>query len=280
MQADTPLSEKKAGLIGMVTGDGCLYKSLISYVNKELELVQKFRCLMKEVYGITPSLEKSFSSNAFLSRVARKSVAEDLRKYCESYKAENWRVPKQIFEASKTAQASYLQALFDDDGTTGKREIRLISINLEALKQMRVLLEDSFGIGCQIYRRSDKNCYHLSIYGRENMKKFADNIGFYLKEKLDKLNALLERYNWMHKGWRKQPMLDMIIQNLAFGPASTSQIKTLVDRRGQTVWMHLIKLEKSGKVVRVGTTDNGSVVWALSIKKRANSNHSRSSEMS
>jgi len=266
MQADMALSEKKAGLIGMVTGDGCLYKSLISYANKELELVQKFRCLMKEVYGITPSLEKSFSSNAFLSRVTRKYVAEDLRKYCESYKAENWRVPKQIFDASKIAQASYLQALFDDDGAMGKREIRLISINLEALKQVRALLEGSFGIECQIYQRSDKNCYHLSIYGRENLKKFADNIGFYLKEKLDKLNALLEKYNWMHKGWRKQPTLDMIIRNLALRPASTSQIRTFVNRRGQTVWAHLIKLERKGKVVRVGTTDNGSVVWGLSSK--------------
>jgi len=277
MQADTPLSEKKAGLIGMVTGDGCLYKSLISYANKELELVQKFRRLMKEVYGITPSSEKSYASNAFLSRITRKSIAEDLRKYCESYKAENWRVPKQIFEASKKAQASYLQALFDDDGTIGKREIRLISINLEALKQVRALLEGSFGVGCQIYQRSDKNCYHLSIYGRENMKKFADNIGFYLKEKLDKLNALLEKYNWMHKGWRKQSTLNMIIQNLVLGPASTSQIRTFVNRRGQTVWAHLIRLERNGKVVRVGTTDNGSIVWALLSKKRVNSNPCRSS---
>jgi hypothetical protein len=52
------------------------------------------------------------------------------------------------------------------------------------------------------------------------------------------------------------------------GPASTSQIKTFVNRRGQTVWTHLIKLERNGKVVRVGTTDNGSIVWALSKNKR------------
>ncbi len=259
---DNGLSVEKASLIGMITGDGCLYKSQLLYVNNNLTLVKKFARLVKKVYGAN-TRQTRCKSNAFMSRIVRKSIAEDLKEYCRSFKSCDWEVPKQIFASAKVAKAAYVRALFDDDGTIGKREIRLISINERALNQLRVLLHEMFNIHSYVYPRCDGGGYHLSIYGKENMKRFANAISFSSGLKRKKLRSLLDTYNWLWKGWQKQPTVELILQELAGGPVSTSKLMCKVERRNQTVWTHLQKLEKKGMVVRIGTTKRGSIVWCL-----------------
>lgn len=171
------LSVEKASLIGMISGDGCLYKTQILYVVKDLAQVKKFAHLMEMVYNVKPRLTRR-QSNVYMSRIVRKHIAEDLRRYCGSFKAQDWRIPPQILTSSKEAKAAYVSALFDDDGTVGKREIRLISINQRALNQLQEFLQKTFGICSYVYPRCDGKGYHLSIYGKENMKKFASEMGF------------------------------------------------------------------------------------------------------
>jgi len=116
------------------------------------------------------------------------------------------RVPEGIFTASEETQRGFLQALFSADGhVSGTREeglsVRLTSVSEELLKGVQRLLLN-FGIASVI--RNSRPAYHELIISGDNLKRFADEIGFLsegkqraLEEKLAGCNGEADRETFL-----------------------------------------------------------------------------------
>lgn len=190
------LGPEKARLIAHLIGDGCVYKCRTDYNIKydiiDEELLNQFISDFNEVYGIKipVRMKKSGKTDKMLPylRVRSKLAFDDLKKYCD-YLSRTWSVPNQIFAASYKIKKEFLMALYDDEGSVipyGKSVIiRLYSINLSGLKQVRKLL-DEFGIKTKIQEGFGlkRNVYSLTT---KEINSFYEKLGFYCVRKQKKL---------------------------------------------------------------------------------------------
>ncbi len=98
---------------------------------------------------------------------------------------------RNILTKDKNFQIGFLQGIFDAEGTVHNKRysIRIASKKLVIIELIRDLLE-KFNIKTgKIYH--DKTAIILPLYGKENLKKFNDVIGFRHKEKKAKLEKLI-----------------------------------------------------------------------------------------
>lgn len=102
-------------------------------------------------------------------------------------------------EATDEFLSGFLSALFSADGTVGKVNIQLASVNKSLLLQVRSILS-KFGItsGISLLRKADsgkyttRDCYRLSITGKSNLDKFYKYIGFVSDAKQKRLQEIVE----------------------------------------------------------------------------------------
>ena len=185
----------KARIIARLIGDGSIYpdKYTIKYEVKDLESLSSFSMDFMETYGLDVKRGHNLSGITGkpipFVRVRSKRAYQDLMFY-GSYNSHNWKVPDAIIEANVEAKREFLRALFDDEGTvhSKKRIVRLYSINLLGIMQIQSIIQ-KLGLGSKIYGGfgCKRNVYGLVISGKENLKRFANVIGFGLKRKSDKL---------------------------------------------------------------------------------------------
>lgn len=190
------LSLEKARLIAHLIGDGCVYKCRtdynICYDIIDDGLLQQFVEDFIFVYGIKPkiSIKRSGKTGKLLPnlRIRSKLAYLDLIDYCD-YFSKTWSVPKQIFNSSQKIKKEFLIALYDDEGSVipyGKSVIiRLYSINLSGLKQVRKLLGD-FWIKTKIQKGFGlrRNVYSLTT---KDVNSFYEKLGFYCVRKQKKI---------------------------------------------------------------------------------------------
>jgi len=193
------MTSAKARIIARLMGDGSIYPSkyTIKYEVKDLESLSNFSIDIKNVYGL--DIKHGYNPSGFTGkpipfvRVRSKKAYYDLMRY-GPYDSHNWRAPDAILNASDDIKKEFLKALFDDEGTvhTSKRIVKLYSVNLSGLMQIQSLVQE-FGIRSRIYAGygCKRNVYGLVIVGMENLMKFANEIGFGLMRKMDKLLEIL-----------------------------------------------------------------------------------------
>ncbi|HEX9925620.1 MAG TPA: LAGLIDADG family homing endonuclease, partial [Anaerolineae bacterium] len=125
------------------------------------------------------------------------------------------RVPESVLRSSEAMQCGFLQALFTADGTFqdgGSKggSIRLAANSLELLEGVQCLLLN-FGIASRIYRNRREAGYrnlpdgqgslksywceaqHELVISKQNMLVFADEIGFLMPYKQERLRNYIER---------------------------------------------------------------------------------------
>jgi ribonucleoside-diphosphate reductase alpha chain len=120
-------------------------------------------------------------------------------------------LPAKAFQMSEAFQRGLLQALFTTDGTvTGTAEkgvtVRLTSISTALLKDVQRMLLN-FGVASRIYTERHKeravtirertyqaHADHDLVIGKENVLRFADEIGFMGEAKRNTLNRALATY--------------------------------------------------------------------------------------
>jgi intein/homing endonuclease/uncharacterized protein YbjQ (UPF0145 family) len=98
----------------------------------------------------------------------------------------NKRVPPWVLSSGKETWKSFLQGLFDADGSTYGRRVELSSNSHGLLKTVQTMLL-AFGVVSIVQNKeSNPRCWRLFIYG-ENLRRFAYEVGFGLPRKSNKL---------------------------------------------------------------------------------------------
>lgn len=154
---------------------------------------------MKKVYGIEahdyPKRKEVYGFG--------KEMAYDLSKY-GPFGRYAWRVPFEHLD--KEGAREWLRFYFKGDGTLHKGDlptdisIRAHSVNKQGLEEVRILLENEFGIRSYVYlhprERSEATKNWSDLYELEvpNVRKFRDEIGFVSPEKRGKLDNIIKRF--------------------------------------------------------------------------------------
>lgn len=112
------------------------------------------------------------------------------------------RIPEYVLESDLDYKLSFLRGLFSSDGTiSNNRIIRYTSINIDLIKDIKLLLE-SVGVGSSIIKENNPNSYqgkvskycsyHVKI-SQMNNEYFKDNIGFITEDKQTKISKFSKR---------------------------------------------------------------------------------------
>lgn len=200
----TEVTEDLAFTLGALVAEGSVSdteQQRLSFNNKDYKYYEKVKQgLLKSFPGITVYERdeykgwKEFSLHYrdvldFLYSIGLTPVKSDAKE-----------IPFSILRSSKSAMASFLQGLFEGDGSIqiatdsrhgGKSSnLTYISKSVKLLRQLKIVLLN-FGIMTShliLDPRSDT--YRITLLGMDSKLKFADQIGFFSKRKNKKLEKI------------------------------------------------------------------------------------------
>jgi len=152
-------------------------------------LLQDFSNRFFVIFGVRPIICKDGRA-----RVQSKEIFYKLTKNSSFYSKE-WTLPK----LSKNNLRFWLRAFFDCEAWVevekGKnRRIGMDSINQTGLMKIHNQLSDNFKIDSIIKEKKNGKIFRLCIFGKENLIKFSDEIGFLHPAKKEKLRQAIDSY--------------------------------------------------------------------------------------
>jgi len=210
--------------LGWLIGDGSISspikRATLSFFAEEQYLAPMFAEYVNEMVApLTNSDRKTYtiSANAVKGRAETRVASDRLYQIADEHglAEKKLQVPKAVFQGSENMQRGFVQALFSADGKVFDAEhkgidVRLTSISLELLEGVQKLLLN-FGIASRIYlnRRKAQNrmlpdgkggqklypcqAYHELNISKQNVAVFAEEIGFLVDAKQNKLTNAISR---------------------------------------------------------------------------------------
>ena len=273
------IDENLAAVHAYLCGDGYVIKNpdiqrkkyyMIGLRNTSLVLLEDFQKKFEVVFGKRP-----YVTNEGRCRIGSKESYEELIQEFGSFYSYHWTAPRLGNNLSKI----WLRAFFDCEGwvTCKSRQNRCIGldcVNEKGIFQIKDMLE-KIGIMCKVKKRNTRNIFSLSIFGRENLTKFRDEINFLHPSKRNKLEEVLNdfvNYDWEFPS--DDEGLKDFIGNILINKARVKKDNGVV-RIISNMEKNLIKLQEALNGLfdiesRVGMRKNGLgvVYFEMSINKR------------
>ncbi|GBC97756.1 DNA gyrase subunit A [bacterium HR17] len=233
------LDERLAFLLGALVADGTARKRAIEVTVTPGEFADAFQQVWSQVFP-TCRLHKRLRPRVGLGKqplwrmqIASKQVVAFLHRLGVKGKAKGRVVPPVILRSPSSVVAAFLQALFESGSVVEQSSGTLSRVTLSSgseqlVKQVQVLLL-RFGIASARYFDPDRKEWRLCLEGVENLRLFAERIGFVsetkrraLQEGLTHLSSkVLVRHSLMsllaayarrvaqrHRAWFRQHNLD------------------------------------------------------------------------
>lgn len=196
------LDEDMASLAGLMP-DGSLIKDLMRiyfHQKKDISKIYLFKNILINKFNLNNKVFIRKGHGAIDAYTNSQTLARFLYHILNFSKSdEQTRIPKWIFESPESVKIAYLREAFAMEGTVLKslQEIRLISKDYNFVLDIQKLLSH-LSIISTINKRiggtPPTTQYRLSIYGKNNFRKF-NKIGFSYKFHQERFNKLLEKHN-------------------------------------------------------------------------------------
>ena len=273
---------KLASLLGHILGDGCIKtgEENVYYTNKSKDLIEEFKTIIRELFGISPR-ENFNEKREFYEVYPPKTIARFLV-LCGFPKGEKTKqvltIPDWIKNGSNEIKSSFIRALFDDEGTV-LNNVKNHSIGfgmnkknslLEAHKNfMEDIREILFSIGIQpnpIFVRKqpfDSMSLGFNIFGRYNLIKFLQNVGFSDQIKQQKLIRTIQDFKTHGRNETRVRILETLKEHV---PLSIRELSSIVNPNNDVVWKNLHRLVKEDVVRKIIIHKRGpieKVLWEL-----------------
>jgi len=221
-------SEDFMYFVGLIAGDGSISRSRsetgyggysIRFSNSDETLLEKYTSIITKLFGVNYSISRGNSSRPPDVRFGSKIVAEILRTLGvpESPKSARIAIPDVVLNLPNNLIAAYLRGLFDTDGScnarkSGSSSAQLYTTSKELAEGVQLALL-KFGITGRVRIRprdgvttsftvdgdiktitSSSDMYVVTIYGRGNLTRYYEHIGFTHPKKQDTLVKILNSY--------------------------------------------------------------------------------------
>jgi len=199
---------------------------MIGFRNTNFVLLKDFQERFEKVFGMRPYLIEGQRC-----RIGSREIYEKLTKEFGSFYSWEWTMPK----LNENLTRIWLRAYFDCEGwvTCKSHQNRMIGIdcvNEKGIKQIKEALE-KLDIMAKIKKRNTRNIFSLSIFGRDNLTKFKEKIGFLHPEKREKLEKCIN---------------DFIIYDWVFPSSRDERIKFILE-----LLKNKSRINKSNGVIRI-----------------------------
>jgi hypothetical protein len=152
-------------------------------------LLKDFQKRFEKIFGVRPTIRKEGRCEK-----CSKEIYYKLTKEFTSFYSREWQIPR----LNKKLSCIWLRAFFDCEGwvfnkSHQNRHIGLDSINENGLDDIRNLLDI---LDIRTIKKVVKNgkMYRIFIYGKENLIKFQNKIGFLHPDKKRKLDEAIKDY--------------------------------------------------------------------------------------
>jgi len=161
----------------------------IGFRNTNLSLLKDFQYNFEKVFKVKPRLIEGERCE-----LGSKEIYEKLTKEFGSFYSAEWKIPK----LNKKLNKIWLRSFFDCEAwvfckSHQNRHIGLDSINEEGINEIIRILND---IGIKTIKKINKKrqMFRIFIYGKDNLEKFKDKIGFLHPDKKEKLEKAINDY--------------------------------------------------------------------------------------
>jgi hypothetical protein len=193
------INKKLANLLGHLIADGAEHNNKrFTYANERDELINEVIEEINECFGkIDLHIREEVKRGSKIKIVyIPRIIWIIIKKLHNEFGSKRATVPKLIWESNKIIKASFLRALFDDEGSVyiKEKKIKIKLANLKLISQIKRLLKELLIDTGKIQR--DNNCYLINICGLDDLTRYSNLIGFTHKIKRKKLEALLNSYKY------------------------------------------------------------------------------------
>lgn len=182
------INEDLSAFYGYCIGDGWVSKTRIGYVvsEKDMDVLPKINNIVENIFGIIPYTRKYRGVGRkewlYCSDLNSMTLVSNMKFLARK------RIPEGILLSGNKVVSSFLKWLFEADGSVfdgrrGHRGINLKAKDVELLRDVQILLL-RFGI----HSRINENA--LLIRRGFDIIRFAENIGFVSKRKIETLDIL------------------------------------------------------------------------------------------
>ncbi len=210
------LTKEKAYILGVMCGDGCLWKGFtkkkqvtkitpqmeyhIRLVAIDRDFVDYFAHCIEKVYGVKPSYKYRKTKNinwsdTYTVYCRQKAIFNDIESF-GAFSTKTWRTPSEILNSNKNIISAFLRGFFDSEGTVNpkkyNRYIRADSTNIKGLREIVYLLKKLDIKPTKISK--DRDCYYVSISNIDGLEKFYKYIGFSIRRKFKRLESIIKQY--------------------------------------------------------------------------------------
>jgi len=195
-------TKEKAAINAYLCGDGYIavrkdvnnnVHSEIQIILDNLELCKRVVSLFNTEFNIFPKIRKRKNENCYSVRAENKPVCLHLLSLGK-YKSENWNVPNGL---NREQLKEWIKCFFDCEAyvNTSSKIIQVKSINHDGLKSIKEVLK-GLEINSVLYGpykpKSEKHsAYSMINIPRKELANYNEIIGFYHKEKIKKLNSVI-----------------------------------------------------------------------------------------
>lgn len=210
-------------VLGWLTGDGFIdpIKAELTFYGEDRELAPMFSEATQRVVAGTGEVPNRHYPTSVRTATEERSMvsSERLKRLADGYglTRDDWHVvPRVVYRGTEEMQRGYLQALFTADGTVaGEGGVHGVSVRLNSsypnlLDGVQMLLLN-FGIASHIYLRREERMAPLPdgrggqkeyetkanydlVIGKDNVQRFAEDVGFLSGHKSVKLSRVSENY--------------------------------------------------------------------------------------
>jgi len=196
------LNEDVASLAGLMP-DGSLIRDLMRiyfHQKKDYSKIMLFKRLLEKLFRPKNKIfirDNRGTTDIFINSQTLARFFYHILKVPKS--DEQMRVPEWVFYSPITIKLAYLKQAFAMEGTILKSlyEIRFITKDHKFALDINKLLKQA-EIKSRVKKRiggtHKTTQYRISIYGKENLIRFINNIGFSTKFHIKRTNALLRKY--------------------------------------------------------------------------------------
>jgi hypothetical protein len=192
---------------------------MVGFRNNDPTLLKDFQKRFEKVFNKKPYIVKEGRC-----RIGSKEIYKKLTKQFGSFYSWKWKIPK----LNNKLIAIWLKAYFDCEGWVicKRHQNRLIGadcVNEFGIKQVKDAL-DKLSIDSKIKKRRDRNIFSIKIYGKENLIKFNEKIGFLHPLKKERLKEVVNDFiDYYWKFPKEKKKLKNFIRNLLLEKAKVKK---------------------------------------------------------
>ena len=198
------MNKDLAFVLGALVSEGSFHQNKFFFCNSDIEFYTRVKEIIQKQFVGVKMYERVLKGDCFELCLYQKNLVEFLKEIGLLTKlSDKKEIPFSVLKSSKSVIASFLQGLFEGDGSVifkedkrhGGKSIELTynSKSYKLIQQLKTILLNFGIVTTSPYQDKRSSCYKLIISGADSIFNFYKNINFFSDRKknvLKKIEAL------------------------------------------------------------------------------------------